>query len=120
MNTWQIHGGIEEVRDARALVSQSMRDQSEVSRDAAVLLVDECVANAVQHGGGVFDLIVQRGPECLRVEVVDKSPELPVQLVGGAETARGWGLNLVDSLAARWGADLLDHGKVVWFEVSLD
>jgi hypothetical protein len=120
MNTWQIHGGIDEVRNARALVSQSMRDQSEASRDAAVLLVDECVANAVQHGGGTFDLIVQRSAESLRVEVLDASSELPVRVVEGPRVATGWGLNIVDRLASRWGASRLDHGKVVWFELSLD
>lgn len=120
VSTWQTHGGIEDVRQARALVWRTVRDQSQATRDAAVLLVDECVANAVRHGGGEFEMIVQRGSGTLRVEVVDQSPEFPVPLAPDPECERGRGLTIVNDLASRWGTNGLGHGKVVWFELSLD
>jgi two-component sensor histidine kinase len=85
------------------------------------LLADECLANAVQHGGGAFELTVQRSSDILRVEVADQSPQFPVPLPSNSESERGRGLTIVTSLASRWGAEQREHGgKVVWFELSLD
>jgi anti-sigma regulatory factor (Ser/Thr protein kinase) len=120
MNTWHAGGGIGEVRQARDLVSRSLSDQPEATRDAAVLLVDECLANAVVHGGGRFEVTVHRDPDTLRVEVFDRSPRMPVLLMPDPKSERGRGLRIVNELAARWGADGRDDdGKVVWFELNL-
>jgi two-component sensor histidine kinase len=121
MDTWQAQGGVGDLRQARELVSRSVSDQSEGTRDAAVLLVDECVTNAVQHGGGRFALKVQRAPRTLRVEVADDAAGLPVPLSPDPGSERGRGLAIVNGLATRWGADRVqDDGKVVWFELKLD
>jgi anti-sigma regulatory factor (Ser/Thr protein kinase) len=120
MGTWQAHGALGEVRQVRELVSRAMHDQPEATRDAAVLLVDECVANAVQYGGGEFHLTVKRRSGVLRVEVVDRSPQLPIRATPDAESERGRGLAIVDELASRWGADGLADGKMVWFELALE
>src|SRR6202034_3961216 len=107
---WRAHGNLGDVPQAREWILQTVVDQSEVIRDAAVLLADECLANAVQHGGGAFEMIVQRGPDTLRVEVLDESPELPVSRSPDSDSERGWGLTIVDRLASRWGARGLNHG----------
>jgi anti-sigma regulatory factor (Ser/Thr protein kinase) len=121
MITWNAQGGAADVRQARVLVGETMSDQSEAKRDAAILLADECVANAVKHGGGTFELTIQRSSHVLRVEVVDQSPTLPVLLTSNSDNEGGRGLTIVTSLASRWGAHERAHGgKVVWFEVSLD
>jgi anti-sigma regulatory factor (Ser/Thr protein kinase) len=121
MSIWQARGGIGDVRQARELVSRSVSDQSEATRDAAVLLVDECVANAVQHGGGRYEMTVQRSPRNLRVEVADHGPGLPVPLPPDPESERGRGLAIVKGLATRWGANRVHNdSKVVWFELNLD
>jgi anti-sigma regulatory factor (Ser/Thr protein kinase) len=121
MDTWQASGDINDVRRAREIVSLSVRDQREETRDAAVLLADECVANAVRHGGGRFELTVQRRPGTLRVEVMDRSPRRPVALAADPTGERGRGLTIVSLLSRRWGSDqLAEDRKVVWFELTLD
>jgi anti-sigma regulatory factor (Ser/Thr protein kinase) len=117
---WMTCGTVADIRQARELVSRSLSDQSETSRDAAVLLVDECVTNAVLHGGGECELRVRREPGTLRVEIADASSEPPILLNPGPESERGRGLAIVDRLASRWGSDQVENGKIVWFELSLD
>jgi len=119
MGTWQAHGALGDIRQVRQLVSRAVEDQPEATRDAAVLLVDECLANAVQYGGGEFDLTVARRSGMLRVEVMDRNPELPSPVPPDLESERGRGLAIVGSLASRWGAMGVEHGKVVWFELAL-
>jgi anti-sigma regulatory factor (Ser/Thr protein kinase) len=75
--------------------------------ETALLLVSEVVTNAVVHGSGrpVLDIAVL--PAVLRVTVTDDAP------------AAGPGLQLVATLAARWGTDhRLPHGRSVWFELD--
>ncbi|RMI32527.1 ATP-binding protein [Streptomyces triticirhizae] len=85
----------------------------------AVLLVSELVGNAVQHAGAAeFGLRIRRRRGWVRVEVRDPSRALPALLpVREMEVISGRGLFLVDTLADRWGVDLLPHGKSVWFEM---
>lgn len=89
--------------------------------EAAELLTGELVANAIRHTGGrMIGLKVTRRPGWVRVEVRDSSRALPC-LIQAPEVGyqNGHGLKLVDSLAARWGADLLPRGKGVWFEMKV-
>ncbi|UED83962.1 ATP-binding protein [Streptomyces profundus] len=85
----------------------------------AVLLVSELVGNAVQHAGAPsFGLRFRRRRGSVRVEVSDPSRALPVLLpVREMAVLTGRGLFLVDTLADRWGVDLLPHGKCTWFEM---
>ncbi|MFI9270337.1 ATP-binding protein [Kitasatospora sp. NPDC052896] len=87
------------------------------------LLTAELVANAVRHTGGrTIGLKLSRRPGWLRVEVRDSSRALPCLIVaapGSSGAVCGHGLLLVDTLADRWGADLLPRGKGVWFELKI-
>jgi hypothetical protein len=38
----------------------------------------------------------------------------------GTEGAGGRGILLVDALSARWGFEIRDRGKSVWFELAED
>lgn len=89
--------------------------------DLAVLLTSELVTNAVRYGRGLVRLRVRTGPPSVRVEVHDDNPSLPTLGPGDDEAAEGGrGLQLVDSLATRWGADPCPpDGKDVWFELDL-
>jgi anti-sigma regulatory factor (Ser/Thr protein kinase) len=119
--TWRASGGLRDVRRAREMVARSLGDQQEVTRDAAVLLVDECVANAIRHGGGRFELTVTRAADLLRVEVADQSSSVPTRLELDPESEGGRGLAIVDMLASTWGTHPIEaDGKVVWFELHLD
>lgn len=86
--------------------------------ETATLLVSEVVANAVIHAGSVLDLKVWVDTKRLRVEVADSMPVAPVIKNGGTETTTGRGMFLIDALADRWGTDVHDSGKTVWFELD--
>ena len=86
-----------------------------------VLLVSELVGNAVRHTGAQtlwLRLLLRRGR--IRVEVRDPSRGLPCLLPVQELDVSGRGLFLVDRLSARWGVDLLPHGKTTWFEMGVD
>ena len=99
-------------------------DLPELMLRDAVLLTTELVSNSVRHAGlGADDLIqvqVDRGGGTVRVNVRDGGTWAPpdgtigsIQPSPGAES--GWGLYLVDKLAARWGTD---RGGGFWFELE--
>jgi anti-sigma regulatory factor (Ser/Thr protein kinase) len=90
----------------------------------AVLLTTELVSNSVRHAGlGAHDLIhvrVERGGGTVWVSVRDGGTWAPpdgtigsIRPSPGAES--GWGLYLVDKLAARWG---IHRGGGFWFELE--
>ncbi len=84
------------------------------------LLTAELVANAVRHTGGrTIGLKLLRRPGWLRIEVRDSSRSLPCLIVAEPGAEYGNGLVVVNTLADRWGADLLPRGKGVWFELKV-
>jgi anti-sigma regulatory factor (Ser/Thr protein kinase) len=86
----------------------------------AVLLVSELVGNAVRHTGArVFGLRMHRRRGRIRVEVRDPSRGLPCLMPVQDLDVSGRGLFLVDTLADRWGVDLLPLGKTTWFEMRV-
>jgi anti-sigma regulatory factor (Ser/Thr protein kinase) len=89
--------------------------------DVTELIASELVGNAVRHARGhlvrVAVLRVKAG--CVRVSVVDRSPEPPAARTGLAdEETGGRGLLVLDALAARWGTEPLPWGKRVWAECA--
>lgn len=87
--------------------------------DVATLLVTELVANAVLHGAGLqLGVRVDCEDGCVRVEVADGSPTLPLRQEQSTDATTGRGLLLVDALAASWGVRRDGAGKVVWFELA--
>ena len=85
------------------------------------LLVTELVTNGVRHGSsrGTVGVAVRLDETRVRVEVSDAgrgfSPErAPMPRADGTG---GWGLQLVDRVASRWGVDV-DDGTCVWFELA--
>lgn len=94
--------------------------------DAAVLLTDELVTNAVVHAQSPLRLQLELRADRLRVAVTDESPRLPsprrqdpVDEGLDAVAEGGRGLRLVELIASRWGVDPLPVGKRIWFEVEL-
>lgn len=89
-------------------------------REVTEQLVGELVANAVLHTGGrTVGLRFTRRPGWLRVEVRDPSRALPCLIRVEPDADSGRGLQLVEALSERWGADLLSRGKGVWFELRV-
>lgn len=107
-----------------ALARRFVMERCAASGDAAlaevvVLLVSELVTNAVLHARTASVLRLHRGDGRLRVELHDASTEPAVARPAGQNGQRtgGRGVLLVESLADRWGSDVGEHGKTVWFEV---
>ncbi|MCI0688407.1 MAG: ATP-binding protein [Sporichthyaceae bacterium] len=109
-----------EVRRARRLVSDhletwGLRDLDQVT----ILLVSELVTNALLHGHPPLRLVARDILTGVRIEVHDNNPEGAPQKRPDGGLQSGRGLQLVDSLATRWGWTESGSGKCVWFEVDL-
>jgi serine/threonine-protein kinase RsbW len=89
--------------------------------DSAVLLVSELVTNAIQHAGPDGSATVLRleyAGGWLRIEVHDASPHVPRPRIPDGLDESGFGLMLVDAMAAKWGVQHTAAGKAVWAELD--
>ncbi|MFJ8433552.1 ATP-binding protein [Kitasatospora sp. NPDC094019] len=88
----------------------------------AELALAELIVNAWRHGRTVAPVVlIATLGRTLRVSVGDESHALPEQHFSSAlgELAEcGRGLQLVEGLTHRWGADPQERGKLVWFELD--
>ena len=91
-------------------------NDSGADAEAAALLASELAANAVIHANSAFEVRVEQDGHVFRVEVVNDAPEMLAALREPSDGS-GRGLHIVDALASRWGTDMLDREKVVWFEL---
>ncbi|MFF7182760.1 ATP-binding protein [Streptomyces sp. NPDC008121] len=91
--------------------------------DAASLVLSELLTNAVRHGrvpGREIETHFARVPGALRIEVHDAPERRPLMALPVDGACGGWGLPLVDTLAAKWGIDdRRGSGKLVWAELSV-
>ncbi len=100
---------------ARRVVEADAPELSAEQLEVARLLVSELVTNAVRHGAGEEVVLALRVDDArARFEVLDAGGQHAVRdEPRGAEG--GYGLNLVATLATRWGAD---SEAGVWFELD--
>ncbi|MEU8921929.1 ATP-binding protein [Kitasatospora sp. NPDC048545] len=109
--------------DALALDALVPDARQGVAADVAadiVLLVAELVANAMLHGDGPLELVLDTAGERLRVEVSDRSPEMPApRLPHEPALPGGHGLVIVRRIADRWGAQPHSQGKTIWAEFDV-
>ena len=82
--------------------------------DDALLVVEELVANVVDHARTDFRLTVELSEPVLRLAVRDTSPHVPRLRPHTVRAVRGRGLQLVAALSAQWGWEQHDDGKTVW------
>lgn len=116
-----IPGTCDQVRQARLFVRRTL-DDCPVAEDAE-LLVSELATNAIAHTasgrGGKFLVTVYRDRMRVRVEVMDSgSDQAPVPRPREDGTETGYGLGLVEAIAARWGHRGGPRKRVVWFELE--
>ena len=111
-------GAPESIPDARNFVSACLTGQTRDAIDVASLLVTELATNAVVHTHGAFEVQVAVGARSIRVGVHDHDPRVPEHLPPEPGRIGGWGIHLVDRLAADWGVDPGPAGKCVWFEID--
>jgi anti-sigma regulatory factor (Ser/Thr protein kinase) len=130
MNSNTVPGRPEQVSAAREFVSRTL-GAGHPAAEAAVLLTSELVTNSVLHsasggdGGKVTIVVLEvpgeaENPGLVRVEVTDDgAPGLPSPRPAGECDENGYGLRLVDMLAARWGCDGHEGGATTtWFEIT--
>ncbi|HYN66393.1 MAG TPA: ATP-binding protein [Ornithinibacter sp.] len=114
-----------EVAVARRLLRGYLCDQEPTpsdNHDVPVLLVSELVTNAIRHAQPPLALHALTRDGGLRVEVHDGGSDPPMlvapSLPGAVLKDGGRGLQLVATLADRWGWDGNALGKAVWFELD--
>ncbi|RAJ82729.1 MULTISPECIES: SpoIIE family protein phosphatase [unclassified Streptomyces] len=92
--------------------------------DTVLLLVSELLGNVLVHTEYAAalraDISGARGARRLRVEVTDRSDDVPHRRAPGELSSSGRGLLLLDLLAQRWNIRPEPEGKTVWFEVDED
>src|ERR1700677_3242128 len=122
--TVTLAGRAERARAARAFVSEVL-GSGHPCRDAAILLVSEIFSNSVRHSrsgapGETVTVAVITGDGTVRVEVTDRAgPGTPELRPASRDAEGGRGLQLVASLAARWGwRRRRGEHMVTWFELS--
>jgi anti-sigma regulatory factor (Ser/Thr protein kinase) len=86
--------------------------------DDALLVINELLANAVEHARTPLILRVSFTGTALRVEVRDESVAEPRLQPVDVQAARGRGLQFVDALARRWSWTADGSGKTVWAEIT--
>ncbi|GAA4891602.1 ATP-binding protein [Streptomonospora salina] len=114
-----------QIQHARRFVERALGASPELT--TATLLTSEVATNAIAHSasgmpGGKFEVAVDLAAGWARVEIRDLgSPERPrAQHRDPYDTSEhGRGLDLVDALAAAWGAEPRPDGlgRLVWFEL---
>ena len=105
---------------ARRSLEYFAEDVPQAQLDDLRVVVSELVTNSVRHSGmGERDRIemkIQTLPRCIRVEISDHGVGFgPESVQGGAEG--GFGLAIVNQLAARWGHEGGPQ-TTVWAEVA--
>ena len=120
----KVTGGPHAAARARRLVERELEDRVPPAVvDDVALLVTELVANGVRHGGAGTDaslqVVLEGGPPGLHVEVVnpDRVPRAPALRPADLQGGGGIGLNLVETLASRWGV-IRRPRTAVWFEMD--
>ena len=103
---------------ARRFVAEALAElECDNCSDVVQLLVSELVTNAVMHAGSDADVAVILRHDVVRIEVGDRSCDMPVSRRVAPDARSGRGLWLVDQLASAWGVQERPGGKIVWFEV---
>lgn len=118
--TFDLPPTVAAVTAARHVVMELLRVwQSPHDHEDAALLVTELVSNVVDHVGGEADLTVEvsMAEAWLRIAVVDGSAIRPVMRELSLDQPGGRGLQMVQTLADRWGVEDHDGGKRIWLEL---
>jgi anti-sigma regulatory factor (Ser/Thr protein kinase) len=96
-----------------------------LAQDAA-LAASELASNAILHTMSPYELVVRPVSGGVRLEVVDRRPDLCPGVVPTTGTAKsitatgttGRGLQIVAQLASRWGYTTSVDSKSVWVEIT--
>ena len=117
----ELEPGAGAASEARAALMVLERKIDPAVLDDIRLLVSELVTNSVRHSGAAgarVRLDVTSLGRTVRVEVSDGGAGFePRPRTKAQDEVGGWGLHLVDSIAARWGVQTGRRTRV-WFELG--
>lgn len=105
---------------AREAVASLRSELDARTHDDLRLVLSELVTNAVVHGpGGAIRVRVEVDDDgVVRGEITDDGSGIVRVRAATADEGGGFGLTIVDALAARWG--VRDDSTRVWFELTND
>jgi anti-sigma regulatory factor (Ser/Thr protein kinase) len=110
---------LEDVVAARRFACRVVADAGHAHAVSAVALATgELAANAVEHAGTAFEVVVIVS-DVVRIEVADGSDQLPVRLDVEPDALSGRGVMLVDLIGSAWGVVVEPAGKRIWVEIDL-
>ncbi len=105
---------------ARSQVTDALTGRDDGTVATAALLVSELVSNAVLHGSQAGDSVgveVSVQPDRIRIEVIDVGDGFEYASQEDPGASGGFGLKIVEDLAASWGIDRGPPHKV-WCELT--
>ena len=121
----RVPGGPKAAAQMRSRLDTRLAGELSDERLADVrLLATEVVTNSVRHGGvgsdGWVSSAVTMDANRVRVEMRDSglARGVPRQRTPDYDEGGGFGLFLLDQMAARWGVER-ESGVCVWFELAL-
>jgi anti-sigma regulatory factor (Ser/Thr protein kinase) len=118
VRTWHLEGGLETVASARGWVRATLETwQVAPLVELAELLVSELVTNALRHASGPIELTALLLDDVVTLSVSDADQPLPRLRKAREADEGGRGLQLVATLASRWGARSTAQGKIVWCDL---
>jgi hypothetical protein len=103
---------------ARRLVTTACAEWTNPDADAAELVADELVTNAVRHGRGPIHMRLRARSTSIRIEVSDRSADPPSLRDPAPDAVDGRGLSLIGATAAAWGYTPSGAGKTIWAAVN--
>jgi anti-sigma regulatory factor (Ser/Thr protein kinase) len=86
--------------------------------DDVLLVLEELVANVLDHAHTAFRVVVRVAGDVVHVAVRDHSTRSPRVHPYDPHAVRGRGLQLVTTLARSWGCEHHADGKTVWAELA--
>jgi anti-sigma regulatory factor (Ser/Thr protein kinase) len=117
----RLHRALESASIARRFVERVLSERAvpDAVIERAKLVASELVTNALRHGRGAVELRLAFSSDHVRIEVIDEGWDQVVAVrERPADETGGWGLQIVDRLAAQWG--VFEGTTHVWAEVPLE
>ena len=116
---WSFPPTTASIASARNAVSDQLgRRTGTTTVEDIRLLVSELVTNAVVHVGSTCTVTLRTSDTVIRVEVGDGCRQIPVRRHPAPGEASGRGLLIIETVADRWGVEVGEAGKTVWFEMD--
>jgi len=107
------------VRFSREAVRSALAEYDKDTVEAAAILTDELVTNAIMHGRPPIVLDIKEDHETVTVAVRDTGSGMPEAMTPRRGALSGRGLTIVDSMSDGWGVEQRPHGKSVWFQLNM-